>query len=176
MSDEGILGEETDLESDLAKDVFANFGLAVYLSQVTEEALTSLLVAQCLTHPPSVTRAEVRVLEDRARRSTFGQLLELVRRGGHLDAQLTQDLATAKEHRNALSHGYFAMRAAEFCLVEGCKRMLRDLQRFQEHFRVVNEQIHRLVARLSASHGVTEEMFQAEAREMLRETAARSGG
>ena len=129
-----------------------------------------------MTDPPSVTRAEISDLEERARLATFGQLLDLARRGGPVSADLMRDLAIAKQHRNALSHGYFARRAAEFCFTRGCKDMHRELQDFQAHLNAVVEQTHSLVAGLVANQGLTVESLMAEARQLLREAAAHPGG
>ncbi len=161
-------GADEKLRDELARDVFAHFGVAFYYAQVVEEALAGLLLVSHVPRRQPVSRKHLDELDSWARGSTMGTLMNRVVRELNVDGHLQRSLRGALSVRNQLAHGYFSKRAAAHCTVAGSERMIGELRAWRGQFQDLNDQLHSLLLEI-ASPFLTEEMIDAA---VAAETAA----
>jgi hypothetical protein len=153
-----------DLESELEenKELYARFGLAVYLAQLTEYALITLMVASRLSQRGHLTRNEVNSVTQRASRKTLGILIRDLKRHIVVPVTLARDLYKAIELRNRLVHRYFRQREVEMVTPEGRGAMIEELKEWRDFLEDVNETLDKMTQDMMAEQGVTEEVIAAE--------------
>ena len=130
---------EHDSLAEEVKDIYANFGLAIYQAQCLEHALVNALVF--LDHIPNKRRFAKSASEwadslDSFMESKFEHTLgRMIRELGTVttvDAGLQDLLSQALKRRNWLAHGYFKDRASDFLTVKGRAKMRSELEESQE--------------------------------------------
>ena len=158
-----------DEESDRIRDVYAHFGLALYETQVLEEALTNLLVALRLPRRDETTRSDIDALREWAQDQTLGQLLRRVQSEFPFEPAVAERLAGALTDRNLLAHGYFAERAAAFCTSAGCEAMIAELSAVRDRVDAAVTEIERVFRPLLQSAGITDQHIAQQAQRMIGE-------
>src|SRR5262245_57057448 len=103
-----------DDESDQIRDVYAHFGLALYMAQVLEHGLVNAMVAGQMPAPARVTRQQIDVFMESQFDEALGKLIQNLRRHVLVTDELNQSLLHALKTRNWLAHRYFRERAREF--------------------------------------------------------------
>jgi hypothetical protein len=130
---------EEDSLSEEVKEIYANFGLAIYQAQCLEHGLVNALVF--LDHIPNKRKFATSAAEwadsvDSFMESKFEHTLgRMIRELGlvtAVDAGLQDLLSQALKRRNWLAHGYFKDRANEFLTEKGRAQMLLELNESQE--------------------------------------------
>lgn len=154
---------------ELTRDVFAHFGLTAYLAQVLEEAMIVLLKARRLPSRPEVTRREIDELDRWARGRTMGQLKRRLHDELAVDEDASELLAAALTVRNRLMHGYFADRAAKFCVEAGCLEMVAELEGMQDTMQGATREIERIVHPLHVVAGIDDEAIARKTDELLKQ-------
>jgi hypothetical protein len=151
-------------ESDQIRDVYAHFGLAVYLAQCVEQSIFQHLLF--LDHFPKAiaefTSKEAWVsafdeFEARELGQTMGKLIRRMKEAGQPTDQIQALLTQTLKQRNWLAHGYFADRAVEFTRELGREKMIPELEELQALFREAAAKIDALTMPVARKYGLTEE-------------------
>ncbi|WP_188555483.1 hypothetical protein [Edaphobacter dinghuensis] len=157
-----------DSESDQIRDVYAYYGLAMYMAQNLERGLAMLLALERQKEGMTAWDFDARLAENY--QSTFGDLVSrFLKSPLAASSGLSAHLQRANEQRNDLAHQYFWDRGIQFVSPEGRLAMIAelrqmkteferlddDLQAFQEaDLKARGEDIHGFRSRVNASlHG-----------------------
>lgn len=177
---------DLDEESAQTRDVYAHYGLAMYLAQCLEHGIVLALVYAKLLHQVrsearsagsfSVPEFERRfdIFMDDHFELTMGGLISRLRTSSKLANTLYTDLAKAKELRNFLAHNYFRERAEEFLSKVGRISMLEELQDAQRLFERVDEDLKTAANSLAQISGVSLTNLEQRAAEHMAQAYARA--
>ena len=155
-------------ESDQIRDVYAHFGLAVYLAQCVEQSIFQHLLF--LDHFPRAiaefTSKEAWVsafdeFEARELGQTMGKLIRRMKEAGQPTDYIHGLLTQVLKQRNWLAHGYFADRAVEFTRESGREKMITELEKLQGLFREAADKIEALTMPVARKYGLTQEALEA---------------
>lgn len=135
--------DTSEADDELVKDVFAHFGLALYLVQVFEtgliNALTVLVAAES-----GKPRAVWEETYTRHETLTFGNLLRSLSRRAFFTPTLEQEILALKSERDGLAHGFFRRHTIRFNTVSGCQEMIAELIAFQERIQLIGREVDEL--------------------------------
>lgn len=128
-----------DKKSEHIREVFAHYGLALYLAQCIEKGICILLSGQYApTSPEKMTRWRYEELLDGHMQLSFGQVMTKLKSVMELPPTFEENLKKAVENRNLLAHSYWWERAVDFATFEGRERMLLELSDFINEFERLN--------------------------------------
>jgi hypothetical protein len=149
-----MTAEDIEPEGWLAREVFANFGVAIYTSQVLEHGIVNLVVWSGLRDGKYRTYEETEAANLELFRQTMGSVKKilLTRRPdiGHLDELLIR----AVRLRNFLAHEYFRERAAAFMTMEGKDQMIEELKKATAFLENVDSRLEPLMMQIIEATGV----------------------
>jgi hypothetical protein len=146
------------------KEVYAHFGLAIYLAQVLEHGLAVAFLYLDLM-PASIGKIRSReewmsrmdAFMDRHFETTLGKMIRNLAVVTSVPSDLEQLLKLALEKRNWLVHDYFRERAEAFMSESGRERMLHELVEAQELFSAADERLGDVVKPMRLKLGFTDE-------------------
>ena len=147
---------------DLVREVYAHFGLAMYLAQVLEHGIVNAMVVAKLPSSNSTTRQDIDVFMDQQFKNTLGRLLGELQRHIAVPDRLARILSEALSKRNWLAHSYFRERAADFVTAAGCHRMILELGEAQQLLTQADHELAMVVRPIRERYGVTEEAVETE--------------
>lgn len=163
------------------KEVYAQFGLAVYLAQVLEHGLVNaLLLLELIPSRGRVVRtreeweAEFDSFRDKHFETTLGKMIHNLKSVTEVAPELGSLLREALTRRNWLAHHYFRERAVEFMSDGGREEMLVELQDAHDLFEKAERRLDEIVEPLRRKYGLTEERLKQVENELL--AGARSDG
>jgi hypothetical protein len=155
-----------DPESEQIREVYAQFGLAIYSAQCLERELAMLLAASGT--PEYFTAWDY---DDRLAGNfdaTFGGLVKgFAETAGPSEQPLVAELEKALGDRNELVHGYFWNRSVEFASTGGRTQMLEELAALVKSFDSLDAKVSALVNDLMQKRGVSEDIVQAQFEKMI---------
>jgi hypothetical protein len=135
-------------------EVYAHFGLALYMAQVLEHGIVNLATWTRI-HDKSITTFEESEADSAMLfRQTMGSLKMtlLVRRS---DIAHLQDLLDrAVELRNFLAHRYFRQRSAALATEDGRNHMIEELSAAHDFFKQVDDELEPLTMQILSALGV----------------------
>jgi hypothetical protein len=168
MDKEIWLIEELDPENQQIRDVYAHFGLAMYLAQSLERGLAMVLALEAQSERMTAWDFDARLAENYG--STFGTLVtKFVASSEPKPAGLTERLLSANCQRNDLAHQYFWDRGIKFCSDEGCMDMLVELRQMQAAFTALDDELGQLADARILQRGQSLESFRQRTELALRE-------
>jgi hypothetical protein len=160
------LAEHLDRENAHVRDVYAHYGLAMYLAQCLEHGLVLALVYAKLlpTEVPSVrssgrafsvTEFEKRfeLFTDEQFSETMGVLIKRLGKASALSSELETQLVQAKHRRNDLAHNYFRDRDEALVSFVGRNGMIAELKEAQQLFMSLEDQVNAAVATMAEGLG-----------------------
>ena len=119
--------EEHDPVSAEIKELYARFGLAMYMVQAVERGIATLLATEYGPGVHEITRTQYDELLQSLHKRTFGSLMRDLRRTmQQTPNNFEQTVKRALEYRNWLAHHYFWKRAAHFDSAKGVCPWLRS--------------------------------------------------
>jgi hypothetical protein len=148
------LNEDIDPESWLVREVYANFGLAVYHGQVLENGITNLILWSGVGDGIYVNVEQINVASDELLSKTMGAARKVVMSRRADIAHLEDELSKAVKLRNFLAHGYFRERAAALVTDDGRHQMLDELKAAILFFTAVDAKLKPLSRELLRARGV----------------------
>jgi hypothetical protein len=157
-------------DNDHIKEVYARFGLAVYMAQCLERSLASALVLVHGPGPKAITRQELDALLDQAHRQTMGTLLKQLQGKSSIDG-LEQQLQEGLAKRNWLIHSFFWDRAGHFMSNSGRELMLTELSEIRALLEAVDERLDAVCEDWALAHGVTRESLEEHVKKLVAEGA-----
>ncbi|MCA1600504.1 MAG: hypothetical protein LC776_02265 [Acidobacteria bacterium] len=111
-----------------AREVYANFGLAVYHAQVLEHGVVNLLTLARIFPDPTATREMFMPTMEQYFVQVFGKLIKIVTPYLGDDAELLTDLKHAVAVRNQLVHRYWREKIGLMLTTRGKNRMIAELR------------------------------------------------
>ncbi|CAN7696847.1 hypothetical protein [Caballeronia sp. LjRoot31] len=163
-------------ESDHVRDVYAHFGLAIYLAQCLEQSIFQHLLF--FDHFPKAV-AEFKskdawidafdAFEARELGHTMGKLIRRIKDVGKPTEVIQALLSGALEQRNWLAHRYFSDRAVSFTQESGRDAMIAELGVIQTLFRDTAREIDALTMPTAKKYGLTDEALEKVMAEIGRE-------
>lgn len=157
------VGEKTEVEREdnlndhgyQVREVFAQFGLAMYKAQVLEQALVNVLTyaqASKASYPsPEIFEA---FLDDNLT-VTMGRILRRLEPYLENDQLFGRELSDALTLRNRLAHSYFREHDHDFFSFTGRETMLAEVIAAQEQFASLDKRLEPVLHRFLESAGVS---------------------
>jgi hypothetical protein len=155
-------------ESEQIREVYALFGLAMYLAQNLERALAMLLAVSGETKLMTAWDYDARLAENF--QSTFGALVtKFAELSDSENVNLNGQLARALIDRNDLAHHYFWERAIQFCSRAGRTQMIEELHWMTQRFDSLDEELSELARECVKGRGFSAEDLEAHTATHLQE-------
>lgn len=160
-----------DSTSEECKDVYAHFGLAMYLAQCVEQSIIQLLIFfDFFDKNAQYWESEEKWADDFERyesavsKKTMGRLIGAIKSLDNfnhiLDENLEGLLGEALDKRNWLAHAYFSERATHFIHSSGRAEMVVELEEARDLFKRVEDKLNPITYSLSEKYGLDEGMIQ----------------
>ncbi len=170
-------------DGELVKEVYAHFGMCIYLSQVFETGLINILTALETAASKAPTRQTFDHLYAKHESLTFGNLMRALSMHGVVPDDLMQEVRELKEKRDHLAHRFFRDHNLDFVTVGGCYLMIERLKAHCDHFEALDQRISQIKTKALVKIGfdpdqidrVTEQTM-VEMLKNARPTSARSRG
>jgi len=173
--------EILDPESHQIREVYAHFGLAIYLAQCVEQAIILNLIFFDLYPTAVSSNQDNKTWSDRfdkfeatEMKLTMGKLIKRLKNAGETTEAIELKLDEVVSNRNWLSHGYFNDRALDFTFEDGRTKMISELEVIQTLFREVDKMISEVTMPVARRYGLTEEMLDQMKSDMLTEHKLKS--
>lgn len=167
MSDQGPVHEhllEREDQLDNAdyqiREVYAQYGLTNYTSQVMEKGVVNALVLKTNVESATPTAQNFDLLFDKYARMTLGQLLTALKRELPEETEVYTALAAALPLRNSIAHTFFWDRVLDFFSFSGREAMLTELIEAREIFEATDAMVSDLTRRISTSAGIDQEQLE----------------
>jgi hypothetical protein len=151
------------------KEVYATFGLAVYLAQCFERQLAITLSTVGGSNPHTTLRSQYDDLLSKNFRKTMGQLLQKLKEGVLIPDDLKADIEEALKRRNFLMHNYFWERAVQFASSKGRQAMIHELKDACMLFQKVDSFFEVTTKEWGKKYGITEADHARELENLLRQ-------
>ena len=112
---------------ELVKEVYAHFGLCVFLSQVFETGLINILTTLANSSSKTPTRTNFDVLYEKHEALTFGNLMKGLKPFKIIPVALEGEIFKLKLKRDHLTHRFFRDHDQNFMTIGGCEYMVSEL-------------------------------------------------
>jgi len=143
------------------RDIYAQVGAGVGVSQALELTLTNLLLCNGKMRGTAVTVEELEALE-KSLKKALGKLLEKVRNAIHLPKKAEKVITLAIEKRNYLIHHILREKAFCFASANGRKKLLAEIKQIRDILRAADKLANDVLKELVRELGITPEMLEAE--------------
>lgn len=154
-------------DEDKIREVYARYGLAMYMAQCIERGLGVLLAGAWGPGPSRIGKTEYEKLLGWSFRQALGGLIRKVRQQVSVDDDLEAQLADALNKRNWLAHRYFWDRSVQFCSPDSLDLMIVELQEIVDAFELLDGRLRSLSEKWLKELGVADEQLQAGLRDLL---------
>jgi hypothetical protein len=148
------------------KEVYANFGLAVYQAQCLEHGLVNALVfLDLIPNKRSVAKSasEWATLVDSFMEARFeltlGKMIRALKDITVVPVELQDHLASVLSKRNWLAHHYFRERAEAFLTQSGRVAMVAELEQMQAAFSQADDALEATIRPARERIGLTDEVL-----------------
>ncbi len=162
-------------EDEQVKEVYAHFGLAIYLAQVLEHGIVNCLSISVLVPSRRENIAsqekwiqELDSFESMNFEKTLGQLIKFLKSEVNVAVDLEQLLKNALLERNRLVHRFFREKVEDFLIQTGRDKMVEELKSAQELFVKADRALDVFIRPLREKYGITDEFVNKIMDEMLR--------
>ena len=163
-------------EEDHIKEVYARFGLALYMSQVLEHGIVNALVVLDLIPNRRHTvrsKSEWEMLVDDFMegrfKKTMGTLIKSLKAIRHIPPELENEMREALHQRNWLAHGFFRDRSTDFGSYTGREKMLTEVDAARDLFSRIDDALEEIMNPLWHKAGITQEIFDQAYQKILEE-------
>jgi hypothetical protein len=149
------------------KEVYAHFGLAIYLGQVLEHGIGNTLVYASLIpnnigkiHSVSEWHEKFDQFLGAHFEKTLGRMISALKTEVVIPDELESLLSTALKTRNWLAHHYFRDRSDDFMNEAGRMKMVMELKETQSLLSRADEALEAVTKPLRLKYGFTDERFE----------------
>jgi hypothetical protein len=132
-------------DNDLARDVYAHFGLCMYIAQVFETGLINILTVLENSKSDTPTEENFDRLYKQHEALTFGNLMNALSKHNFVPQNLMQEARYLKEERDHLAHRFFRDHVLDMATVSGCNLMIEVLTDRRERFSALDRKISELL-------------------------------
>lgn len=150
------------LESDdKTKEVYAHFGLAVFIAQSLEQQAINMIAIYRQAKSELKTKELVNGLWDNYHLGsrTLGKLIIEILKLYQLTEQDIVELREVLKLRNYIAHDYFRFNAELFCSDNGKKRMIKDFIEFRDKAKSLDSKLADYTKTYMVKIGLTDEMI-----------------
>lgn len=167
------MSDPQSADEDEIRDVYAHFGLAVYVANVLEQAIINCLTLSRLVGAmPNVSSAAEweRIHDEEDRLSSalpMGRLIARLRDKLSISDKLSEKLSAALANRNWLVHKFFHARADSFFSSEGRGLMVRELEQIREQFSSAEAALEEETIDIRLKLGISDEKIEEIFSEMV---------
>ena len=150
------------------KEVYAYFGLAMYMAQVLEHGIVNASVYLELL-PKTKGKwspEEFETYMDTEFEKTLGRLIGKLRTLTAIDDDLENLLTITLKKRNWLAHHYFRERAEEFLSPSGRDSMITELGQCRDLFQTTDRKLDAVITPLMKRLGLTDEIVEEHLKKM----------
>lgn len=176
----GSIDGSAELTTEESKEVFANFGLAIHVSNILEFAMLNALFAVELF--PKMRSFEsvdewngaFDQFYDHGYAQTFGNLLRNIKKSEEFPRHLLELLEVCKEVRDNLSHRFMRESAELFFSETGRQLMIQSCENAVSLFGSANNELEEHLSKKYADLGVDMERFEQRITEGMEELISRS--
>ncbi|MGH1349143.1 MAG: hypothetical protein ACRBN8_46865 [Nannocystales bacterium] len=161
-----------DDEDGEVRDVYAHFGLALYMAQVLEHGLVNTMLFLRARGASRMEEAEIDAFYNRHFRRTLGQLVRGLSEYAEVPEGLVGVLRDALQKRNWLAHSYFRERSKDFMTGDGRTSMIQELQSARDQIHDADQRLESFLGPIRRRLGLTDEMLEEEYCRMRAELGA----
>ena len=160
-------------EDEHHKEVYAHFGLAIYLAQCIEYGIVNAISLYDLIPnrrqmftDKTIWSNEVDRFFDEKFDLTMGQLIRILEQKKNLPSELSRSLAQSLKLRNTLIHSFFCNRIMLMATESGRNDLINELSAAQELFIRTDKMIEKEIEPVMRQYGITQEMVEKHLAEM----------
>ena len=154
-------------ENEHVREVYAHYGLAMYLAQCLEKSICILLSVET-TNPKTMTKNDYdRIVKDYLTK-TFGTTLKKLNKIIEIPDKLEEILKKSVEKRNWLAHNYFWDRASHFNREDGKNYMIKELLEMIDFFEKLDNKISEINTNWIHKLGISEEWIEEQMKENIK--------
>lgn len=171
----GSLWPASDFGSAQIREVYARYGLAMYMAQVLEHAMVNAVIVM-RTLPAMRDHADEtswHATFDSAFEAglarTYGNMLRQLETLERFPSELLDRLRVAKEDRDILAHRFFRQNDLAFMNPNGRTSMIAWCEERVDLFKGLSDDIEALLGPIQAQHGITREWVDAAYARSLEE-------
>ena len=146
-------------DGELIKEVYAHFGLCVYLAQVFETGLINILTALETAASKTPTRQTFDDLYTKHESLTFGNLMKALSVHSVLPTDLVKEIRQLKAERDHLAHRFFRDHDLDFITVGGCYLMIERLVASRQRFEALDKRVSQFTTQSFSKLGFNPEQF-----------------
>jgi hypothetical protein len=146
-------------ENELVKEVFAQFGLAIYLLQVIEHGCVNLLISLKLSDKSKITKKQIEGIYKENFKKTFGTLIKNIPKS-IINTNFLNELNNTRKLRNELCHSYFKKRAVAFTSINGREKIIIELKENCQYLENIDKELDKVVYKISKQFGINSETIE----------------
>jgi uncharacterized protein YutE (UPF0331/DUF86 family) len=171
-----VIWNVDDPESAIIREVYARYGLAMYMAQVLEHAIVNaLLVLRFLPTRPDHNSKEswesaFDDFYDGEFGKTFGNMLKTLDSLSILPLELISQLRAAKSTRDRLAHSFFRDHDLQFITQSGRVAMIDVCEAAIAEFKAADDELDAYCAPFRLRFGMTDEWIDQKLRELEAQT------
>jgi hypothetical protein len=163
-------------EDDHVRDVYAHYGLAMYLAQCLEQSIfIHLMFFDFFPRNTQSYRGaehwqqEFDRYESAELGKTMGKLIQKLKEAGQPTEEINSILIRALKARNRLAHHFFSEQAVNFMSELGRNKMITELESAQALLRSAAKTIDASTMPVARRYGFTEEMEKRAINELMEQ-------
>ncbi len=160
--------EEMDDESWQTREIYAKYGLAMYLAQCLETGLVNLLVYLEVKDGDKINSVDIDLFMEENYEKTLGRLINSLKQAMEISENLETELKGLLEIRNCLAHRYFRVKAIDFMKKDGRQHMLSELESVISKLQNGDKKIDSIISVMREQYGITDEMISDDVENLLR--------
>lgn len=160
--------EEIDEESWQIREVYAKYGLAMYIAQCFETGLVNLLVSLKLKDREKIIKSDIDLFMEKNYEKTLGGLIHSLKKVMKTSENLEADLKELLDIRNYLAHRYFRVKAIDFMKKDGRQRMLSELESIISKLENGDKKIDSIISAIYKQYGITNEIVSKIREDLLK--------
>lgn len=154
-------------ENEQTREVYARYGLTMYMAQCVEIGLVNLLTFVYEAGPTKLTIKDVDKLFNELQNKTLGTLIKKLEKSTKVPKSLKRDLKFALKNRNWLAHQYFFDRAEHFFTSDGRSKMLKELDNIFTRLERLNSELEELMFSWAKKYGLSHEQIMKQGVEII---------
>lgn len=160
MTADEIMREKLDDHDYQVREVYAQFGLTSYTSQVMESGLINLLALDANLNDTHTSPDTFDRFRERYARLTLGRLLGEFESRFVAETDVIDSLQRALPLRNRVAHHFFWDKSVAFMSIGGRESMLAELYEMREAFADADSRVSALLRRIAVQAGLSPERIE----------------
>ncbi len=171
----GSIWPAHDAESAQTREVYARYGLAMYMAQVLEHGMVNALITMRIL-PTMRCHADATdwhktfdVAYETGLSHTYGNMLRELEKFPEFPTDIFERIKMAKEDRDILAHRFFRHNDLAFMNLDGRTHMIAWCEQRIDLFKSLSDEIDEFIAPIQAKYGITEDWVECVYQKSLEE-------